>query len=209
MVDYQGNSKKEKEANHPKKKALEKVIEGEATVKPPTLGVRIKNIFFGGDINTAGSYVLSEVLLPAFRNLLVETVSKGADRLIYGESTLRRRPTNYSSRVQYNNPIYRDRSPQGRTYLPDQRPIDRWAQGRKNPEQIVVNSKEDADKVIEQLIEVVDMYDVVSVADLYELLGLASTPIDNKWGWTHLSTIDVRQIRDGWQITFPPLEEIA
>lgn len=210
MQDYQGNSNKDKEPNvAPPKKDLEKVVTGDVIVKKKTIGSRIKNIFFGGDIDSAASYVVSEVLLPALRNLVVETVSRGTDRLIYGDSAHRgRRSTNYSPRVQYNNPINRDRS--SRTaYLPDQKPIDRWTQGRKTFEDVIVGSKSDADTVVEQLINVVDMYEVVSVADLYELLGLPSTHVDNKWGWSHLSGIEVRQVREGWQIAFPALEEIS
>jgi len=63
--------------------------------------------------------------------------------------------------------------------------------------------------VVERLTDVVDMYEVVSVADMYDLLGLPSTPIDNKWGWTHLPNIEVRQTRDGYKISMPPVEEIS
>lgn len=210
MVDYQGNSNKKKEGpKETERKPLEKVVAGDVIVKPKGIGARFKNIFFGGDFTAAKEYVLSEVLLPAIRNLVVESISKGTDRLIYGDNAIRRRgPVNYGSRVQYNNPIYRSGPPQARAYLPDQRPIDRWSGGQKTFEDVIVGSKADADNVIEQLTNVVDMYEVVSIADLYELLGLPSSHVDNKWGWTHLSTIEVRQVREGWRISFPPLEEI-
>lgn len=208
MPDYQGNSNKEKEApKKPPKKNLEKVVTGDVIVKQKTIGSRLKTIFFGGDFNTAVSYVASEVLLPALRNLVVETIAKGTDRLVYGDSVHRRRTTTYGPRVQYNNPIHRP-SPT-LAYSPGQRPVDRWAQNRKTFEDVVVGSKEDADMVVERLTDIVDMYEVVSVADLYELLGLPSSHVDNKWGWTHLSSIEVRQVREGYRIAFPPLEEIS
>lgn len=205
-MDYQSNSHKGKEPkDKSEKKDLEKVVEGDVSVKPKTIGSKIKSIFFGGDVNTAASYVVGEVLLPALRNLVVETVSKGADRLIYGESSMRhRRPTNYGSRVQYNNPLARET----RSYLPDQRPIDRWSRSSKAFDDIVVSSKTDADNVVERLIDIVDHYAVASVADLYELLGLPSTHVDNKWGWTNLKGIEVRQVREGYKLSFPPVEEI-
>jgi len=209
-MDYQGNSDKTKQANPPiPEKNLEKVVTGDVVVAPAGIGSKFKRIFFGGDVNTAGQYVLGEVLLPALRNLLVESISKGADRLIYGDSIHRRRgPMNYTPRVQYNNPIHRQ-EPRSVAYLPDRPPIDRWAQGRKSFQDVIVATKEDADNVIERLVDVVDMYEVVSVADLYDLLGLPSSHIDNKWGWTHLSNIESRQVREGWKISFPPVEEIS
>jgi hypothetical protein len=207
-MDYQGNSdKSKKDKSELPEKNLDKVVKGEVIVKPKTLGNRFKSIFFGGDIDSAASYVVSDVLLPALRNLVVETVSRGADRLIYGEDSRRRRPSTYSPRIQYNNPINRG-GPSRTAYLPDQRPVDKWAGGRKTFEDVIVASKEDAETVVERLTDIVDMYDVVSVADLHELLGLPSSHVDNKWGWTHLAGVDVRQIREGWRIGFPPLEEI-
>lgn len=214
MPDYQGNSNKDKESTKElPEKNLDKVVTGEVIRKPKTIGSRFKNIFLGGDMTTAAEYVVSEVLLPALRNLVVDTISKGTDRLVYGNSGMRRRPpTNYSSRIQYNNPINRGMSSPNRAYLPDQRPMDRWSQGHvggKVFEDVVVASKADADMVIERLTDIVDSYEVVSVADLSELLGLPSTHVDNKWGWSNLASINVRQVREGWQISFPPLEEIS
>lgn len=212
-MDYQGNSKKSKTSNPEtpvKKEPLDKVVTGEVVVKKRTISSRFKGIFLGGDFATAAEYVVAEVLLPAIRTLLVESVSRGADRLIYGDSGPRRtmgRP-NYSPRVQYHNPAAA-RSAVTRTYLPDQRPIERWTPGRKTFEDVIVASKSDADTVVESLINVVDMYEVVSLSDLNELLGLPVSHIDHKWGWTNLATIEVRQVREGWQIAFPPLEEIA
>lgn len=209
-MDYQGNAKKDKEPKtESSKKPLEKVVTGDVVVKPKTIGNRFKNIFFGGDIETSRQYLVSEVILPALRNLVVEAVAKGVDRLVYGESAHRhRRQPTYGPRVQYNNPIDRGRT-QSRAFLPDQRPIERWTSGKKSFEDVIVANKEDADTVVERLTDIVDMYDVVSVADLYELLGLPSSHVDNKWGWTHLSSIEVRQVREGYRISFPPLEEIS
>jgi len=122
MVDYQGNSKKEKEAKVSNQdlpeKNLEKVVSGEVVIKPQGVGSRFKNIFFGGDMTTASQYVVGEIILPALRNLLWETISKGTERVIFPDSVHRRRAPTYTPRVQYNNPIYRQ-EPARRSYLPD------------------------------------------------------------------------------------------
>lgn len=207
MADYASNSHKSKEkATEPKK--LEKVVSSEVVVKPKSLGSRFKNVFLGGDMNTAASYVTAEVVLPAIRNLLVEIVTKGMDSLIYGERGPRRgtRPTTYAGRFQYSNPI-QQRVPQP-GYSPVQRPIERWAQGRKAVEDIVVVSQSEATAVVDALTAAVEQYDVVSLADLYDTVGLPSTHVDNKWGWTNLASIGIQQVRNGWQISFPPLEEL-
>lgn len=210
-MDYQGNSKKnKKDDNTEPKKNLEPIVTGEVISKPKPVGSKFKAIFFGGDFRSATEFVLAEVLLPAVRNVIVESVSKGADRLIYGESMHRqvRRPPNYTSRIQYNNPVLRG-DPINRALLPNQSARTAWVSNRKDFDDIILTQESEANAVVERLIDIVDQYEVVSIADLSEILGQPSSPIDNKWGWTNLATIEVRQVREGWRISFPPLEEIS
>lgn len=210
-MDYQGNSDKNKKDQpvNPKKD-LEKVIKGDIVIKQKPLGVRLKNVFFGGDTITARQYVLGEVILPALRNLVVEAITKGSERLVYGENGVRRRTSSptYSPRISYNRvtPGWGRES----ALLPNQPSAGRWVPtGKRTQEDIIVASKADGEQVIEAMTTIVDQYDVVSLADLNELLGLPSSPIENKWGWTNLTSLNLQQVREGWQISFPPLEDIS
>lgn len=209
-MDYQGNTDKSKDENKPEKQ-IEKVVTGEVVQKPKTIGRKFKEIFFGGDLRAASRYVAGDVLLPALRNLLVDMTSKGIERIVYGETRFRRGSSNeYRPRVSYNasynNPIYRDpRDPRlTRPLLPDQP----HRQMRKESMDLVLASKEEAEAVVEKLIDIIDKYEVVSWADLCEIVGLPSSHVDNKWGWTYLTNVDIRQTRDGYLIDLPALEAI-
>lgn len=210
-MEFPGNTDKSREEKKPEKQ-IEKVVTGEVVQKPKTIGRKFKDIFFGGDLRAATRYVAGDVLLPALRNLVVDMTSKGIERVVYGESNFRRRSsTDYRPRVSYNtsynnpiNPIYRDpRS--SRPLLPDQPRLNRE---RKESVDLVLASKEEAERVVEQLIDIIDKYDVVSWADLCELVGWPSSHVDNKWGWTYLTNVDIRQTRDGYLIDLPPMEAI-
>ncbi len=204
-MDYQSNSHKSKEekATTPDKK-VEKVTTGVVVEKKPTLGQKFKNLFFGGEFRGASRYIAGDVLLPAFRNLLVDATTKGVERVVYGESMqTRRRPVDYGTRVQYNNPLSTQRD---RARLPDQ-PI-RSRQPRRDLNDFVLASREDAALVLERLIDILDKYEVASVADLYDLTGLPSSHVDNKWGWTYLNNAEIRQVRNGYLLDLPPTEEI-
>lgn len=208
-MDYQGNSKKEQDKREaPEKKIVEKVVITEVIQKPKGPGRKFKEVFFGGDAKHAAVFVASDVLLPALRNLIVDMVTKGAERLIFGESNYRRRPggTNYGARYQYQGGT-------GYSYRPD--PRDRLPLGRPGPRQvrhemndIVIGTKEEAELVVERLTDILNQYEVASLADLYELLGLTPSHVDNKWGWTYLGSVQIRQIRQGYLLELPPLEEI-
>jgi len=204
-MDYQSNSHKSKEekATTPDKK-VEKVTTGVVVEKKPTLGQKFKNLFFGGEFRGASKYIAGDVLLPAFRNLLVDATTKGVERVVYGETMQsRRRSVDYGPRVQYNNPLSMQRD---RARLPDQ-PI-RSRQPRRDLNDFVLASREDAALVLERLIDILDKYEVASVADLYDLTGLPSSHVDNKWGWTYLNNAEIRQVRNGYLLDLPPTEEI-
>ena len=211
-MDYQSNSNKSKEeqlANKKPEKQLEKVVTGEVIQRPKPLGRRFKDIFLGGDVKIAMRYVLAEVLLPGLRNIVVDVTSKGVEKMVYGDSPRRVRSPAYRSYTQYNNPISHRMppDPRDRPYLPDQyrRPM---RSTRRDMQNIVVATRSEADKVVETLLDIVSQYEVASLADLYELLGLETSFTDHKWGWTYLNNVEIRQVRDGYLIDFPPVEEI-
>jgi hypothetical protein len=209
-MDYQGNPDKNRDKEKKPVKQIEKVVTGEAVQKPKSIGRKFKDVFFGGNIKASAKFVTADVILPAFRDLLVDAISNGARRVVYGESMYRRRPPEYRPRVQYSNPInpsYRSMNdPRLRANLPDQR--NSFRTEKRDVNDIILASKIDAERVVESLIEIVDKYEVASLADLYDLLGWPSSHIDNKWGWTYLSNIEVRQVRDGYLIDLPPLESV-
>jgi len=209
-MDYQGNSKKSKEEKKKPEKVVEKVVIGEVVTRPMPLGTKFRRIFLGGEAKDAGRYVLDAVLLPAFRNLVYDVMSKGTERVLYGESRVPRRMPEYRPRVTYNNPVqrssYGEESRQlSRSYanLPDQ-------VNRKRPDnnQVILSNRDEAETVLERLLDIINQYDVASVADLYDLVGLSTTHIDNKWGWTFLAGVDIRQTREGYLIDLPPAEPI-
>ncbi len=208
-MDYQGNSKKSKEEPVKPDRVVEKVVKGEVIVRKKPLSAKFKGLFFGGDFKDAMRYIADTVLLPALRNLLVDAASEGAKRMVYGESRARGR--GYSEvrppRMTYNHPVNRQppREPRERAYLPDQpNPSSR----RRDGTEIILISRDDAEAVFEDMVESINKYDVVSMADMYDLLGQPTSPIDNKWGWVSLTGVEIRQVRDGFLIDLPPAEAI-
>jgi hypothetical protein len=208
-VDYQGNSKKEKEEKEKKEKPkLEKVIEGEAVEKPKGIGHKFRSIFFGGEFKSATRYILADVLLPAARNAIVDATTKGIERMVYGDRYAEpgRRPE-MRSRVQYNSPVQRGRS-YSSSMIPDQPPHRPVRTNRKEANDILIPNRADADRVLEHMITIVEQYEVASLADLYDLLGMPTAHVDNKWGWYNLNDSAIRQVREGYLLELPPLEEI-
>lgn len=209
MDEFPGNSRKE-QATRPsppkaEKPKAEKVVKSEAKVVKKSFSSRFRDTFLGGEFRSARSYILTDVFLPALRNLVVDATSKGIERLIYGDAVRRRPQDPGRPRVQYHSPTSRY-SPRPGPMLPDQPPLSR--RPARGAEDIVLVSREEAELVVERLTDIIDTYDVATVGDLYDLVGLPTTYIDNKWGWTSLNYADVKQVREGYLIDLPQAEPI-
>ena len=48
-----------------------------------------------------------------------------------------------------------------------------------------------------------EAYQVVSVADFYDLVGVSGNYTDNKYGWTDIRNASVIRVRDGYMIKLP------
>jgi hypothetical protein len=207
-MDYQGNSNKSKEVAKPelsKEKKVEKaVLEGKVVARKKPITTRLKTIFFGGEVDSAARYIAAEVLIPAFRNVIVDATTKGIERMVYGDSQYSRaRPAQYQPKVTYNTPV--NRAPM-RGHLPDQPSTPR--RHRSDETELIFGSRSDAEMVLERLSDIIDQYMVASVADLNEIVGLPTNHVDNKWGWENVRFAEIRQTRDGFILNLPPVQPL-
>lgn len=174
-----------------------------ATRRRKSLRKQFSETFVAGDIRTSIRYVLFEVLLPAAKDMVVEAGSQGIEKLIFGDSRRRgsfRPPSGPTGHVSYNRFSARPTGPE--------RALSRQSRSRHNFDEIVLDERSEAEEVIDRLFELVSQYDAATIADLYELVGLASTHTDNKWGWTDLTGAGVSRIRGGYLLDLPEPEPL-
>lgn len=206
-MDYQGNSNKSKEPKP--EKQVQRIVNTEVLVQKKSLGQKFKEVFIKTDVKSVSNYVIFEVIIPATINMIVDASSKGVARLMYGERGLPNRGVQYGGysgpRTTYNTPVSRPygTSPTGRPTGP--RPMVRERNPRDN---LIFTSREEAAATLEQLNDIIDQYEVASVGDLNESVGLRGDPIDNKWGWAYLGNAQIRQVREGFLLDLPPAEPI-
>ena len=206
MDQFPSNSNKKKEKQTEKK--IEKVVKGPVIERKKSFGQKLKDVFIGGEAKTALSYIGYEVLLPALRNMVVDATTKGIERMIYGEAQPRRSAAS-GPRVQYNSPVQRYGMRGAPLRAENLRPGPRRAGvAQYEPIDLIFGTREEAETVLDTMLNIVDQYDIVSVADLHELSGLPSNHTDNKWGWTSLRGSSIKQIREGYLIDFPPVEPL-
>jgi hypothetical protein len=198
--DFPPNSEASKHRGIPSEKNISPVVTGGAVRRKKSLRKQFSETFVAGDARTAIRYVLFDVLLPAAKDMVVEAGSQGIEKLIFGDS--RRRGSVPPQSGPYGNVAYNRYSAASR--MPSaQRAISREARARHNFDEIVLEQRNEAEEVIDRLFDLVSRYESATIADLYELVGLASAHTDNKWGWTDLSGAGVSRSRHGYLLDLP------
>lgn len=189
MENYQPNSHKFKEEQREKKK-VEKVVNGTVKTKPNTAR-KFTNIFISEDVSSVKSYIFMDVLVPAIKKAVSDIVRDGIDMLLYGESKGRKNSTN-ASYVSYRSYSDRDRR--------DDRHGPTRSRVGYSFDDIVLESRGEAEEVLARMDELIDTYGIVSVADLYDLVGITGNYTDNKYGWTNIRNAEAIRARGGGYI---------
>ena len=81
--------------------------------------------------------------------------------------------------------------------------MSRRARSQHDFDEVILDSRVEAEEVIDKLYEVVSRYGSATVMDLYELVGLPSSHTDNKWGWTSLRGAGVSRAHGGYLLDLP------
>jgi hypothetical protein len=201
MSEFPPNTKlgmQQPEAETPEEKKVEPVVTGEVSRRKKPLTKRFHETFFGGDMRGSANFVVFSVLVPAAKEMLVEAGAKGIERLIYGESM---RKSSSSSPSPYGHFAYNRVPPSTRPPAPS---ISRRARARHDFDEIILQSRGEGEEVLERMYDLLQRYESVSVADLYELTGIQSAHTDQKWGWVDLRGSTVQRTRQGGYVVDLP-----
>lgn len=181
------------------------VVKTPAIVQKKSLGRKIKEMIFGDDAKDVGAYLLSDIFLPAAKNLLYDAVSQGANRLIFGNSSDRVRNNRFSGyNSNYRN--YNDRYSSRET---SKRTMSYRARAHHDFDDIVFNDLGDAQATLDQMMEIIDRYEVCRVSDFYEAAEITTNYTDDNWGWYSLRGSRILQTRNGFILDLPEPEPIS
>jgi hypothetical protein len=138
------------------------------------------------------SHILYDVLIPAGKKALSDVL----DAFLYG-GTGRGGKKNYNaSKVSYES-RYSQYDDRRRTY--DVSPL----KTGYGCDDIILDSRGEAEDVLSRMDELINVYGMVSVADLYDLVGITGNYTDNKYGWTNIRGVKVTPVREGYMLKMP------
>lgn len=201
IEDYKSNSNKSKAEENKKNELItehrpEKVVTGKVITKKKSSFRKFADEFISEDAKNIKSYVFGEVLIPAIKKAISDIVTDGIDMILYGgtRGSGGRRYT--SDKVSYRN--YYDGK--GSSYRPSE---SRSSFNSYSYDDIILDSRGEAEDVLSRMDELIDSYGLVRVADLYDLVGITGSYTDNKYGWTNIRNAEIIRVRDGYMIKMP------
>ena len=205
MPDYPDNSDASKvEAPVPvREDESHGIISGKATRKKKSALKKASETVLADDAETIKSYLVFDVLIPAAKDTLSDLVTNALDMMLYGSSkgssgrTVNRRRTSSGYHNKYNQPESK-KKPQ----LSDR------SRRMMSFDDIILDSRPDAEQVLDYLRRRIDSYEAASVADLYDAVDITSDWTDTKYGWYDLDDAQVRRTRDGFLLDLPRAERL-
>lgn len=177
--------------------AVDKVVKGEVVQTKKNKIQKVAETFFGGDLRDVASYVVRDVMIPAAKDMLYDTVSQGFSRLLFGEV----RPRNTSSNRGYTSysSISRDRNARRNEVA---------VRNRNDFDDVTFRDRRDAEAVMDTLRDTIDHYGQCSVADLLKASGISPRYTDYDIGWTDLARATIARYRDGYVLNMPRTESL-
>ena len=196
MEDYKPNSNlsKQREAETERNPRAQKIVSGTVITKKPSKAKKITSEFIQEDVGNIKNYVVFDVLIPSLKKMIFEGVTNAFGMLL-GQNGAKRNTTSSSgiSRISY-----------GRYY-----DSPTYAQPRINRgtafdfDNIILSSIGEANAVLTQMDDILEQYKIVTVADLYDLLGLVPPHTANNYGWTDLRTARADRVSEGYLLRLP------
>ena len=175
-------------------KRVEKVVHGKVKKKENRVR-KLTDIFISEDVTNVKDYILMDVIIPSVKKAVYDLIVGTLDMSLYGgRGSGGKRPT--ADKVSY-----RDYNSVSRR---DDRSYDRTrTNSGYSYDDIVIDTRGEAEAVLSRMDEVMEEYGIVRVADLYDLVGVTGDYTDNNYGWTNIRNAKIVRVRDGYKIDMP------
>ena len=195
LPDNSHRSRNEKQAMIEGKR-VEKVVHGKVKTKKNNAR-KLTDVFITEDVANVKNYVLFDVIVPSIKKALYDLVVGALDMTLFGGrgggSNDKRSISDKISYKDYNSISKKNERSYGNTVTTSGYSYD----------DIVLETRGEAESVLSRMDEIIDEYDSVRVADLYDLVGITGDYTDNKYGWTNIRNARVVRTRDGYKIEMP------
>lgn len=197
--EYPDNSHKAKRGEKEIVRA-EKIVKGKVKKRKKSVGNRLAENLELEEPRGVLHDIIYDILIPAAKDLVSDMLTGGIEMILFGKEggrddrrTTRDRGRSYVSYGNYYGSKRNKRDGYSR--------INRAA--AHTFDDLIFDNRQEAEDVLTHMVDILDEYQEIKVADLYDLVGETSTFTDYKWGWENLSSASVARVRDGYKLKLP------
>lgn len=197
MEEFKPNSHRNKEEKETERKKVQKVVTGKVKTKKKSSGRKLADVLLTEDITSVKSHILSDVVVPAIKDMLYDAVTSGLSMILGGDGRgVSNKRSSTNSRDSYSQYYKQSKNtPSGST---------RTKGGQYNYDDVILDSRMEAEEVLDVMQGLIEEYGMVSLADMYDAVGMTSNYTDNKYGWYDLNTASISGNRgSGYFIKLP------
>ena len=196
-----GVKKLEKETiEEESKKQPEKEIKGKPCKKAKKSAFQLfKESFIADEIGDLKEYIVKDLVVPMIKDSICDGISNTLSMMLYGEKRDYRRSSRYSDRSRSGIRYY-DYSTQRYSSSRERERERRREEERRYAapasfDMAVARNMEDAQDILEELADIFDTYESVSIAQYHQACELPTTPEEHNWGWYSLVDVKLKEDR--------------
>lgn len=165
-------------------------------------------------IPAISSYLTSEIVVPAIKNIIVDSITSGVNMAMFGGEHNRGNHPNYGgpSNQYWNSPKAAHQSGARPTNYANAYNKPAAVANVRHAQQIddyIIENRNDAILILDNLNEGIQLYNRVSIADYYDMIGVDSSYTDHNYGWNDLSRATIVPSRGGYLIKLPQAKVIS
>lgn len=199
-MDIKPNShtyKAKQAAAKQQEKNIVPVVSKAAVVKKKSGVNKLASIFISEDVSNVKDYIVQDIVVPTIKKGILGAL----DMILNGGSGMYSDRKSSSSRVSY------------RKYYDDPRDDRRRNDRAKNNtrfdyDDIIYETRGDAVAVLNQMLDTIDRYGMVTVSDMYEFSRLDAPYTSNNYGWFSLKGSRSVRAQGGYVLDLPHSEPI-
>lgn len=191
------------------KKEVVQVTKGKVRLRKKPLWKKFVEAFRPEDNRGFAEYTLLEVLVPSIKDAIADAGTSAIENALgTGPSRRYRRGGGGSGYTSYNRMSSRSRGSR-RDRDDDDRPRRRERRSSSDVPEAILDSRVEAEEVLDTMIELLSNYDVVTKRDLLGMLGEPHSFTDEDWGWTDLRGARIHRIgQHGYLLDLPRPEAL-
>ena len=143
--------------------------------------------------------MITDVLIPTIKDTIWDILTNTLDMFLFNGTKDHRKRGKSSPKISYRD-YYDSKNDRGRNYE---------IRDRFDYDDLEFDSRGEADAVLTGMLETIDQYGVVSVADMYDMADVTAPYTGNRYGWTSLRNAEVVRVRNAYIIKLPKAKPIG